>query len=521
LLPIFTLNDVLAEDSTPPIVSVSRDVGIGIGGMVIVVDVIRLEASFGEELLVEDLWLGDNNLSVERAVFELKDDSHYLELDYNIEVKEGFNGYSIELPSPVTVSGNDSLEVKARYLLLENSFQSTDKFTVEIPVFPVLNVNISSFTFEAHFPEETTLIEIESNLDILNSSSDNKWNITYEVISLPFFSNDTIIVSYTPSDDDKYLIICDIKNIGAPITEFQITLSEEASNLKALDAVGPIEIESADANSVTKNIMIKPRSVLFNGIKWSFTISYDMPTDDYITKKDDQTMISYPKIDFPYYVRNLSVVASIVEGEKFKTEYGSSLPSERQIINVSLPPQSFLPLLRPIGAVLVLVIAVGAIVIYRKRRVPFRMRRIERKVADIEVPKITIYLNEQKQRLELLKEIESIEKDFEENVVKREEFDSLYAELQRKMGEKSKIIRGMDEVIIVERPEVETNLESIKKAEAILERLEADLRNLEVRFRARRISRRDYERRRRDRIKRRIQVIKQIQVAINELERII
>ena len=148
-----------------------------------------------------------------------------------------------------------------------------------------------------------------------------------------------------------------------------------------------------------------------------------------------------------------------------------------------------------------------------RRRKPPR----EKKLIKVEAPKLSDFIVQSRERITLLREVENLEQELEEEKIGREQFEQRTAGVNRRLGELTRSLRKLGRTLEAEDPDLVERLREIRGAEEELERIIQDMRNLDVRLRARRVSRKDYERRRRERLKRRSQAIKRIERTLESL----
>ncbi len=148
-----------------------------------------------------------------------------------------------------------------------------------------------------------------------------------------------------------------------------------------------------------------------------------------------------------------------------------------------------------------------------RRREPPKVK----KIIKVEAPKLSDFIVQSRERIALLREVESLEQELEEKKIGREQFEQRTAGVNRRLGELTRSLRQLGRTLESEDPDLVERLREIRGAEGELERISQDMRNLDVRLRARRVSRRDYERRRRERLRRRSQAIKRIERALESL----
>jgi chromosome segregation ATPase len=173
-----------------------------------------------------------------------------------------------------------------------------------------------------------------------------------------------------------------------------------------------------------------------------------------------------------------------------------------------------MPIVRPYAGLLIAAVAVGAVLMLRRRK---PRERVEMKPIEVEMPKLSEFIAQNMERIAMFREVEDLETELKEGRISRDEFNQSAAGINRRLGELARSLRQLGRTIESEDPDLAEKLTGIRRAEGELERIEKDLRNLDVRLRARRVSRRDYERRRGDRLRRRSEALKRIEQALRSL----
>jgi hypothetical protein len=372
-----------------------------------------------------------------------------------------------------------------------------------------------------------------SDINFTESMESGVWTVGYENVSIPAYTNVNATISYTPAPGDEYILDCErlerkitvkqgsmrvedsytIVNTGAPKNIINLVLPLEASDIEGRDGVGPLKVSSEEGEERI-DAHVSTRWFLINGDRLRFTLSYTMPVSGYVTTSGGVSTLSYPNSDFPFYVRELVAMVTRPESESLSLEYGALLPSERPAIQSELPSASIITSVRPYAGLLIAAVAVGAFLMLRRRK---PHERVDVKPIEVEVPKLSEFIAQSRERIALFREIEGLENELEEGRISRDEFDQSAAGVKRRLDELARSLRQLRRTMESEDPDLAEKLTGIRKAEGELERIEQDLRNLGVRLRARRVSRGDYERRRRDRLRRRSEALKRIEQALRSL----
>jgi hypothetical protein len=533
-----------------PVVRVRRDIRIMNAGIVLMNDTFTLESPPGEQLDVSDFWTGSQSSFInERRSFEAWLGGSWITLDFSEESIGEYDGYRIALPSPFTLMDGVDLEMRASYLFV-NLMSDVGKFyEALIPVFPAISYNISSFQIRVELPAEA---EFDEAYDFAFNYSDTEgiWVLQQESESIRQYSPNNATIRYDPPPDDEYLFDCQnmerhiiikggslrvedsysVINMGESFNRFRLLLPPDASNVKARDGVGTLQTTTKETGENGDiEAYVSPRSTFMPADRWVFTVAYSLPKKEHVTSEGGRSTLIYPLDDFPYYVRELSAVVTLPEGgrlivsqpEPSSTEkvgystdvyfdLGASLPSERPEILVELSLSPVASVIRWGGLLVVAAGAVGAVYVLR--------RRGEGEVVKIPVvaekPKLSNFLEQQRERITLFSELEELQRDLNEEKIERDRFDHRSAEINRRLDELTRSLKRLSREIEADYPDLHERFVEIKRAEEELEKLKNDLRNLEIRLRARRVSRRDYERRRNDRFRRRSQAVRRIEQAV-------
>ncbi len=531
-----TTSDVSATESIQPNVLVQSDVKIINGGILFMNDTFTLSAPSDTELLLSEFWTGLHSSFVyERFSFEMWQDGKWVPIEHSEQNYDAYRGHIIALPTPISLDNEDSLKLRASYLFVNMAKKRANLYEARMPVYPALQYNMSSFRMSVELPLDAQYDNVSSTLNFTQTEVDGIWKIDHESdIAIGPYANVNATISYIPSPEDEYLLDCEklerkitvnwgslrvedsytLINAGDRINIFHLKLPIDASNIMARDGIGVISISTGEAEEADLiDTYVTPRSGFRSGDRWRFTIAYTMPKNDFVTDVDGGSTLTYPNSDFPHYIRDLSAVVIQPEVETFVFDYRASLPSERPEMVVELPQASIMPIVRSLSSLLVITGIVGAVIVLRRRRRP----PIEVKPVEVEIPRLSEFIEQQMRRITFLKEVEELEQQLEGEKIGRDRFNQRMAEINRSLGELTRYLRQQERTLREEEPSLRDRLREIRRAEEEIERIKRDMRNLEVRLRARRISRRDYERRREDRLRRRSQAIKRMEQAVASL----
>jgi hypothetical protein len=531
-LPCMAVEADTGTEQLGPVLDVQREIRIEYAGITWMSDEFTLRAPPGENVEIRDFWMGFHPaFTSERQTFEVWQGSSWTLINFDEKEKEGFNGYEISLPSPVTLTEDEALRFRASYLFINLVSEGQDLLSAWLPVYPSVTYNISSFELHIDLPFEAEYEYDISDLVFTNSTQDGMWTLDHESVSISAFANENVTVSYAPAPGDEYILDCErlerkitvkqgsmriddgyiIVNTGAPKNLIRLKLPLEASDIKARDGVGPLQISSEEGEAHI-DARVSTRWYMMSGDRWGFTVSYTVPRGEHVTTTGGVSTLTYPNNDFPFYARELVAVVTRPESESLSLEYGALLSAERPEIVVDLPSASIMPTVRPVAILLVAAVAIGASVILRRREPPK-----EKKVIKVEAPNLSDFVVQSRERIALLREVESLEQELEEGKIGREQFEQRTVGVNRRLGELTRSLRQLGRTLESEDPDLVERLREIRGAEGELERISQDMRNLDVRLRARRVSRKDYERRRRERLRRRSQAIKRIERALESL----
>jgi hypothetical protein len=553
--------DTLQELVEPlPIILVERDVRIENAGIVFMNDTLTLkkpppveegESYPGGELVFSEFWVGFHESFIdERRSFEVWQTDRWVPATYSEESEGEFHGYRIVLPTPVTLRDGVDLRIRVSYLFVNRVSSKVDRYEARIPVYPAILYNISSFALHAELPPQAQFMDVISPLNFTESASEETSVLDHVSEGIGPLSNVNASIQYVPSIEEEYLLDCqrierhinirqgDLRledvytliNTGDWINTFHLRLPSDASDVRAVDGVGPLTASTREASGEADYIdcYVTPRSSFRAFDRWVFTISYSMPKGGYVTEGGGESRLSYRMDGFPHYVRELSAVVALPEGGSFiasepgdsstrrvdslievQIELGASLPSERPEIAVVYKQSPLGPYLRVIALLLVVAGAFGSVYFLRRRG-----RAAEVKPVAVERPGLSDFLEKYGEKISLLQELDGMQKELDDGAISADEFNRRSVEINRRRGELARSLRQMGRDLEAEDPELRDRLAEIRRMEQELDRIDGDLRNLEVRLRARRVSRRDYERRREDRLRRRSQALKRIEQAL-------
>jgi len=543
-----------SPEGASPLVEVYRYVKIENGGMIHISDTFTLRAPEGEEVTVEEFWTGFKNLySSESRSFYFPDLGKILE--YDEELVGGFDGYAIEVQPSVQLQGATSLKIEASYLLVEKGYEVNGIYAMMLPVFPAIEYNISSFELMLELPLEAIYEDILSSFNFTHAIEDDVETIRYEAVGFGPMANENATFAYIPAPDDEYLLTCEqmIRNIkvsqgslrvedsyrivnrDGAIRRFHLELPREASNLRAVDGVGPIDVEYDEPSEEDEilDVYVVPRSFMSSGYSWGFTVSYTVPKGNYVEGAGGSSFLTYPIYRTPHYIHDLKVKLTLPEGgslaslnpehsstEKigrttvFTVELGAVLPDERPDVRAEYSLNPLAPLIGPAAIVFVVTAALGGVYFYQRRRPS--IAKAEASVV-VKKPKLKEYVDLYGERLSLLHEYLKMEQELEDSTLRKEDFELRNAEITRRQDEIVRSIRRLETEMLDSEPELTERIREVRKSEEELKRCGDDLRNLDVRLRARRVSRRDFQRRKQDRLQRMEWATKSIEESMTAL----
>jgi hypothetical protein len=552
-LPTWT---VKAEIDAKPVINVQRDIEIVNAGILFMNDTYTLEAPSETSVRVAEFNVGFHSSFIdERHSFEIWQDNSWKAMSYRESDlgDERFRGYKIELPSPVSLQDGATLTFRASYLFVNRVSWVSDGYSARIPVYPALMCNISMFKLHVSLPADAEFIEVSSPLNITHVLSDGSSMLEYESEAVGPLRNENATITYVPSPEDEELLDCGkferhitikqgslrvedtytLINLGNNIYSFHLKIPPDASNINARDGVGPLMAWSEEEEEGADHVdaYVAPRTTFKQWERWVFTIGYSLPKEGRLASEGGSPTLTYSVYGFPHYVRKLSAVVTLPEGAKLiasepefssieETDHnlevfidlGARLPSERPTIVVEFSSSLFWPAIRSLGLLLIAIGALGSVYVMRKRR-----KVVEKEPVEAERPKLSDFLDNYRERISLLMELEGLEQDLERKKIGRDRFDQRSAEINRRQRELTRSLRQLGRAIEAEDPDLRSRLREIRRAEEELERVNVDLRNLEVRLRARRVSRRNYGRRRRDHLKRRSRAVRRIEQTLSSI----
>ena len=546
-----TITALAASDDVAPVIDVERAVMIGEAGMVLITDIITLQGSLGRELATNGFWTGfPEQYMNEHRQFDVWKDDEWQTLTFEEVMKENFTGYSTRVPETLLPSG-DLINIRASYMGIDWVFQAGSVFGITFPLYPALEYNISSAILHVELPPEADYASMSPIVNFTKYTVEGIYMLDYESDNVSSYNTESVLISYTPTPWDEYLLEClsmehhvtinsktlrvedsySLKNKGTYIFDYHVIIPLGASDVEARDRVGPLTVEYEDMpdNATYVSVNVIPRSPWMVMDLWKPTISYSLDKDDYLVKTGGSNTAVYTVPGFPFYIHDLSVVFTLPRGGEYisaqpapvstektgsKTEVafnmGSRVPYDEPEISLGYTVSPFASYIQPLSVLLVLAIVIGVIYL-RGRREP---RVVERKVV-AEKPRIASYLENYLDRIALLNEhIQILEDDKPDG----DEQAQRLAEINRQLGRLERSLKQTGSTLEEDEPDLSGYLRQIRRAEDEVSKVNEDLRNLDVRLRARRISRRDHQRRRESRLDRQREAIKRIEKAISDIQ---
>jgi hypothetical protein len=319
------------------------------------------------------------------------------------------------------------------------------------------------------------------------------------------------------------------------LNSLHINLPQEATNVKARDAVGLINsaINVVEGEEGYTDLRVSPRLALSQGDRWTFTAEYSMPREGYIEGEGGNLRLTYTSQGFPHYIRRFLVHAELPEGGAYATsnpdpvsvkktstmtqlvilDLGGIEPLESSEFYLEYKRSIMWNALRPLQWTL---IAGGFIVIL----VFLSKRRKVEEERPIEVERVDIgeFLGLYRERLNLLAELEDLEMSAERRDIGRDKYNQRSAEIIRRQRELTSTLKQLERRIVRVYPVIGDRIREIRALEVELNKAETDLRSLEVRRRTRRVSRRDYQRRKRQCINERSKTRRSLEQLISVLQ---
>lgn len=537
ILAIPCYNAIGAENN--PLIDISRDVNIQLGGIVSITDSITLGAPTGESRNIQSLWMGYlDNFEPEQINFLLKQGDNWTPLTYESEIREENQGYLIELPTEQTISGSEKILIQAEYTHINLIIQASSNIAV-IPAYPILEYNISSLDLSIRLPESSEYESWEAAFNITNNNNSNGiWEFEYASTEVSDWENSSILIEYKPGVKDifigyydslehiikirnDHIIISEtyaLKNKGNTLQIYEINIPSLATDIWAHDYVGSLPIASHEINNITdlQEVIFYPRGPIYNDNKWTFTLTYRLPYEEHIS---GQTL-TYTINTNEFYVKELRASIIIPEGGDYTSSIpepynvnsqqettiqyilGSKLPFSEDTVSVEFTLSAMNTWIKPLVALIFTAGIFGGVILFRKQKKPESITNIKAKKDKTS----SEYVNMYKNRLIILKEYhEVLETQKEEKLTEiSKTLESSYMEVK-------------EEEALIEKEESIQQLKILKNAEKEIANIKNDLNNLENRLRTRRISKRDFERRRESRIKRLYQAIETIEKALIEL----
>jgi hypothetical protein len=519
-------------NSYQPVIDTERSVKIIEGGIIFMNDTFTLTAPEGSEVTITDFWMGlPDYFTPERSILEVWESGAWQYIEVSGQAFQGIQGSRFEFTVPITLREGSSLTLRASYLSLENVDGTSLVYTAVLPVFPVIVYNISQYQLEVELPRGAVFDRVTSSVNMTDTEVGDHWIVSYHGENIAANAMVNASFSYTHSTDDELLLTVEsasrsvtvksnklliedsytLTNMGPPFFRFPLELPPDAGSIKVRDGVGSIEITATESDG-TKEVVVFPRAPIISGNRWVFTVSYMTEIGDHVTSIGGISHISYPNIELLHFIRDLEAMVSRPESETVHLTYGATLQSERVAIEAEIPPGSIMPALRPVAIIAAIIVGVIAVVYLRRREKPVAVEA----ALEVGVPSLNEYIEMQRERVSLLKALESLDEDLQGGKIENIQFERMAAEHTRRLSNLSDSLKQLGKELADEL-ELAESLREIRQAEGELTRIASDLKNLEVRLRARRVSRSDFERRRKDRIRRRGLAIKRIEKALESL----
>ncbi len=524
---------MVSAETEQPIVEVDRLIEIRNGGIVLINDIITISGSDELDFILTDFWIGFSDIIIaEKASFEIYESGQWIHLEASEEIRYDTMGSLIKFQRPYTLTSNTQITLRASYLTLNSVSGLSLAYTAVLPVYPILDLNISHHIFEVLLPPDAIYEAVDAPFNTTQFEQDDHWVINYSEDNVSANSTTNARITYTHSVDDDYLLLVEsaarritvrsnnllvedsysIVNKGPTIQNLHLEIPVDSRKIRVNDGVGSLEIMSRDSDSF-KEVEVIPRAQILVGDRWVFTISYITESETHISTSEDTTRISYPNIELSHFIQKLEGSITRVEGEPIQLQYGATLPEERPLIESDIPAGTTMTIIRPLAILAVIIVIITFVIFLRRREKPQKKTEA---VIEVKIPKLSDYIELQKERIDLLKAILSLDKDFEEEKIDKNQYDKALAEHNRNLTNIETNLKRITQDIF-EELDLKESLRKIQQADSELNRIASDLKNLEVRLRARRISRSDYERRRKDRLRRRNSAIKKIEEALDTL----
>jgi hypothetical protein len=522
---------VVYAEIEQPIVEVDRLIEIRNGGIVLINDLFTISGSEELEFILTDFWIGFSDIIIaERVSFELYKSGNWITLEASEEIRNGVTGSLIKFQTPLTLT-NTQITLRASYLTLNSVSGLSLSYTAVLPIYPIIDFNISNHIFEVLLPTDAIFDGVNAPFNMTQFEQDDRWVVNYNEYNVSTNTTINAQITYTHSVDDDYLLLVEsavrsitvksnnllvedsysIVNKGPAIQSFPLELPMDSRRIRVYDGVGSLEIMTRDSDNI-QEVEVIPRTQIQVGDRWVITISYITESDAHISTSNDINRITYPTIELPHFIQNLEAKVSRDEGVPIQLQYGATLPEERPLIESDIPAGTTMTFIRPLAILAGILAIFIAIILLRREKTPKKTEA----VIEVEIPTLNNYIEQQRERLDLLKGIVSLDTDFEEEKIDKNHYDKTVVEYNRDLANIETTLQKLTQDISEEQ-ELKDSLRKIRQADGELNRIASDLKNLEVRLRARRISRSDYERRRKDRLRRRNTAINKIEEALDTI----
>jgi hypothetical protein len=454
-------------------------------------------------------------------------------LDYRAETADGLNlnvsivGFT-ENETVVEVMDVTSSSLTLFFLVNGSALIGlADTFTIYVPVYPGLNMDIARLNFTLIIPRDAMFKDYPSDFNI---SAGKLWLIRenlepdasrVEPISItgsPLIEVEEFSKTITVSEhgdvvvEEFYIIL----NVGSSTSQIVFSLPADACEVDAKDEFGRLQ-SSTNTEGGTLTLTVKPRYELRKGDRYSLTITYKFPAG---------LMVEHGLFKYSHGLSMELGSALPIVAESIRVNL--KLPSYSTIVDVKpenytenngvlswiLKSSDHTPVLSPIRQPPVLMLNYNynvlwssfkpvlwtlcglttvAVVYYVYRaRVAKTVEAMSKVKAPVATKEISEFISAYEEKLNLRREMRELESNYLTGNISRAEFSARSIKVKNRMAELDRMIENLKPTIRLAG--FLDELTNIEEAEADLSICDVGLGELRNRYRTGKISKHVYER---------------------------
>jgi len=454
-------------------------------------------------------------------------------LDYRVETADGLElnvrivGFA-ENETMVEVMDITSSSLTLLFLVNGSALTgSTDTFTIYVPVYPGLNMDIARLNFNLTIPRVAIFEDYPSDFNI---SASRLWLIR-ENLEKNAFRVEPVSIAESPLIDVKEFsktitvlehgdVIVEefyrIVNLGSSTSQIIFTLPANAYEVYAKDEFGRLQYSTkTEGNTLT--LIVKPRYELRRGDRYSLTITYKFPAGlivehrlfKYshrlsmelgpalpIAAKSIRVNLKLPSystivdVKPENYTENDGILSWTLESSGHSLVLSPIRQPPILMINYNYNVlwSSFKPILWTLCGLVT--VAIGYYV-YRVRVVK-TAEAIPKVRAPVATKEISEFTSAYEEKLNLRREMRELESNYLAGNISKAEFSARSMKIKNRIAELDKVIESLKPTIRLAG--FLDELTSIEEAEADLSICDVGLGELRSRYRAGKISKHVYER---------------------------